>query len=169
MTNHLHLVALPAEADSLARTLSRTHFKYAQILNRLHNRSGHFWQDRYYSCALDQPHLLRAMAYIEMNPVRAKLARRPWDYSWSSARAHVEGIDPSGLLDMVAWQKLRTGDWKQTLSAASDKLFGETLELHLRRGRPLGSDSFIAKLEALAGKRLRPLAHGRPRKPKPLK
>ena len=34
------------------------------------------------------------------------------------------------------------------------------------RGRPLGSDAFLAKVETLSGRRLRPLAHGRPRKAK---
>lgn len=166
MTNHVHIIAVPDESDSLARTFGRTHFKYAQILNHLHERSGHLWQDRFFSCALDPVHLIRAMAYIEMNPVRARLARNPWDYPWSSARAHLQSSDSTGLLDMAAWRKMKVGDWKQTLSRAFDKPFSETIDLHLRRGRPLGSDSFISKLEALTGHRLRALPHGRPRKKK---
>jgi hypothetical protein len=46
---------------------------------------------------------------------------------------------------------------------ADAKGFEEKLELHLRRGRPLGSDAFVAKLEALLGVRLRALPEGRPK------
>ena len=42
----------------------------------------------------------------------------------------------------------------------------EVLRLRLRTqtGRPLGSDSFLAKLETALGRRVRPLPVGRPRK-----
>jgi hypothetical protein len=36
--------------------------------------------------------------------------------------------------------------------------------LHTNRGRPLGSDGFVARLEAAMNRRLRPLSEGRPRK-----
>jgi len=38
------------------------------------------------------------------------------------------------------------------------------LRLNTHRGRPLGSDAFLSKIEALVGRRLRPLPVGRPRK-----
>jgi len=41
------------------------------------------------------------------------------------------------------------------------------LRLSTHRGRPLGSDSFVSKLEKLIGHRLGPLPVGRPRKTKP--
>ncbi len=58
------------------------------------------------------------------------------------------------------------GDWRKMLEASEEKGYGGTLALHSSRGRPLGSDSFISKLEAKVGKRLRPLPVGRPRKEK---
>jgi len=60
MTNHVHLVATPAGEESLAKAVGRTHFLYTQYVNRLHRRSGHLWQNRFYSCALDEVHLWRA-------------------------------------------------------------------------------------------------------------
>ena len=79
MTNHVHL---------LAKTLGRTHFLYTQYVNRLHGRSGHLWQNRFYSCALDEPQQWAALGYVERNPVRARLVRLAWRYEWSSAAAH---------------------------------------------------------------------------------
>jgi len=88
MTNHVHLIATPANEASLAKAVGRTHFLYTQYVNRLHGRSGHLWQNRFYSCPLGDEHFWRALAYVEQNPVRAKMVRRPWRYAWSSAAAH---------------------------------------------------------------------------------
>jgi putative transposase len=49
MTNHFHLVAVPRAADSLAKALGRTDFVYTQYIARRHRRSGHLWQNRFYS------------------------------------------------------------------------------------------------------------------------
>jgi len=47
-------------------------------------------QGRFYSCALDERHFWMAMRYIELNPVRSRLCRKPWRYDWSSAAVHVD-------------------------------------------------------------------------------
>jgi putative transposase len=66
------------------------------MINRLHGRSGHLWQGRFYSSPLDNVHLWRALAYVERNPVRARLVRRAWRWPWSSAAAHAgKGADAS--------------------------------------------------------------------------
>ena len=72
----MHLVAISHAEDSLAKGIGRTHFRYSQYINRFHKRSGHLWQGRFYSCALDGRHLWPAMKYVELNPVRARLCRR---------------------------------------------------------------------------------------------
>ena len=53
MTNHVHLVAVPADAEALARTLREVHGRYARYRNALDRSSGHMWQNRYYSCAVE--------------------------------------------------------------------------------------------------------------------
>ena len=73
MTNHVHLVAVPESADSMARTLRRAHSQYAQWFNRRYHRSGHLWQGRFFSCSLGPDHLVTALAYVDLNPVRAGL------------------------------------------------------------------------------------------------
>lgn len=167
MTNHVHLIATPAKEASLAKAVGRTHFLYTQYVNRLHGRSGHLWQNRFYSCVLDDAHFWTAMAYIEQNPVRAKMVRRPWRYAWSSAVAHCNVEDELGLLDMDKWSKLiGRNDWSESLTERLDTDELDRLRLHLSRGRPLGSDKFISKMEAKLGMRLRPLPVGRPKKNK---
>jgi len=97
MTNHVHLVVTPPGGDALAKAIGRTHFLYAQCVNRLHRRSGHLWQARFYSCVLGDSHLVNTMAYVERNPVRVRIVRQAWEYPWSSAAAHVTGSDSTGL------------------------------------------------------------------------
>jgi putative transposase len=50
MPNHVHLIAVPPEEDSLALLLRRVHGRYAQYLNIRLERTGNLWQNRFYSC-----------------------------------------------------------------------------------------------------------------------
>jgi putative transposase len=105
------------------------------------------------------------MRYVENNPVRAKMVRKAWEYNWSSAVAHTGGRDTAAILSMAAWRRLATdASWEKYLTEKEDPALNELIRAKTNRGRPLGSDSFISKLEKMAGRRLRPLPHGRPRK-----
>ena len=112
MSNHTHIVAIPDEQDSLAKAIGRTHFRYTQYINRFHRRSGHLWQGRFYSCALDERHFWLAMKYIELNPIRARLCRKPWRYTWSSAAGHVDAKAVSDVLNLSRWyDMISAGEW----------------------------------------------------------
>ena len=168
MTNHVHVVAVHLSETSLAKAIGRTHFGYTQYVNRLHGRSGHLWQNRFYSCALDEDHTEAALRYVERNPVRAGLVQEAWQYEWSSAVAHVGGTDRSRLLDLAAWRE-RWGPeaWRRELRVPEAEVVLATLRGSTTRGWPLGSDSFLSKLERVLGRRVRPLPVGRPRKHQP--
>ena len=170
MTNHIHLVVIPPKEDSLNLAIGRTHFLYTQHINRLHGRSGHLWQGRFHSCAMDEAYTMAAMRYIERNPVHAKMTRVPWTYRWSSAEAHASGNDNADILDMRAWEDMiDAANWKELLTQREDKETVVALRLNSQTGRPLASDSFLSKLERRLGRRLRPLPVGRPRKPEKAK
>ena len=94
MTNPVHLVVVPEREDSLAVLFRRVHGRYAQYLNARRQRSGHLWQNRFFSCPLSSRHLSTALRYVERNPLRAGLASQPGEYEWSSTRAHPMGQDP---------------------------------------------------------------------------
>ena len=94
MTNHVHLVAIPDSPTSLARGVGGANFRYTLRFNRRYQRSGHLWQNRFYSFALGRDHLLAALAYVDLNPVRAGMERRAADYPFSSAAAHRSGRGP---------------------------------------------------------------------------
>jgi putative transposase len=48
MTNHIHLVAVPATEAALQRVLKALHMRHAQCFNRQRGLNGHVWQDRYW-------------------------------------------------------------------------------------------------------------------------
>ncbi|MCK4342749.1 MAG: transposase [Phycisphaerae bacterium] len=166
MSNHVHLVAVPAGEDALARAVGRTHFLYTRYVNRLHGRGGHLWQNRFYSCPLDEPHTWAALRYVERNPVRARLVRRAWRYRWSSAAAHIgAATDEFELLDLGAWATMwQPSQWRELLTEPLDDVLTGQLRRCTHTGRPLATDRFLSKLERKLGHRLRPLPVGRPRK-----
>lgn len=162
MSNHVHLVAIPKKDDSLARTLAGTHMRYAQYFNWKYSQSGHLWQGRFFSCVLDNRHTLAAARYLERNPVRAGLVGRPWDYKWSSARAHV-GEAADAILSTRWPPSELLSQWKELLSEAEETNKLEEIRFSTRRGRPLGSPEFVDRLERLLGRRLAANKRGRPR------
>jgi putative transposase len=165
MTNHIHLIGRPAGEDSLAKSLGRTHFLYTQFINRFHGRSGHLWQNRFYSCPLGREHFWQALRYVEQNPLLAGLVRQAWKYPWSSAAAHIGGQDETGLLNLSYWRQISAQvDWREALQIGQAEEMVERIRLNTHTGRPLAGDAFISKLEKLLNKRLRPLPIGRPSK-----
>ena len=163
MTNHVHLVATPEKSESLAQAVGRTDFLYTQYVNRLHGRSGHLWQNRFHSCALDEEHFWLALRYIEQNPVRAGMVGQAWSYSWSSAAAHVGVAAGDEMVDWEEWRRLTTpGEWRKALEQSPRKEAVRALRSNTQRGWPMAGDSLLAKMEKILNRRLRALPNHRP-------
>ncbi len=162
MPNHVHLVLVPKSQVALARSVSSAHHRYAWRTNRRRDWCGHLWQSRFYSTAMDQGHLLAAVRYVELNPVRAGLVGEAAAWPWSSARHHL-GRSADGLLSPGVLEDL-VGDWQTYLQGPKEPQEDEALRRHTRNGWPLGSETAIARLERELGRRLRPGSRGRPRK-----
>jgi len=167
MTNHIHIIATPNEKHSLSKAMGRLNLLYSQYISYMHGRTGHLWQNRFYSCPLDAKHYFKALSYIEQNPVRAKIVRYPWSYRWSSASFHIGREDKFELMDKSKWKQESSGlDWKLVLCEKLEGHDMDKLRIYCRTGRPLGTDKFISKLETALGRRLRALPVGRPKKRK---
>jgi putative transposase len=159
MPNHVHLIAVPAADDALARAIGEAHRRYTRMINFREKWRGHLWQERFASFPMDENYLLATARYIEMNPVAAGLVAHPGDYPWSSARTHLSGEDDP-LVQQTSLLPAMVGNWRDFLSLShEDEL--KVLKRHERTGRPLGSDPFVHQLE---GELSRPL---QPRKPGP--
>jgi len=163
MSNHVHLVAIPSEEDSLARGIGDAHRRYTRARNFREGVRGYLFQGRFGSCVLDERHLLAAVRYVELNPVAAGIADTPAAYEWSSAAYHLgrERADPlvtdRTLLGLV-------DDWTTFLQDGIDEMAAKRLERALAGGLPCGSPGFVEGLEKRFGRRLTPGRPGRPRK-----
>lgn len=163
MPNHVHLVAVPSKPESLAAALKPVHLRYAQHVNWTQDVSGRLWQGRFYSAPLDERHFWAAVRYAERNPVRAGLVEDAWDYRWSSAAAHC-GMRHEPLLSGDLERADHVGDWSAWLSDGDDEEAMRSLRRNTRTGRPCGGEGFVARLEALTGRRLTARAVGRPKR-----
>ena len=166
LSNHVHIIALPERVDSLAKAFGRTHNEYALWMHARSAQVGHLWQNRFFSCPLDSGHCWAALRYVEQNPVRAKIVKAAWDWRWSSARAHLTGIDENRLLDFTEWRSFWTPEsWKRVLlHGVRDAALEDRIRIATRTGRPLGSDGFRAGLEQTLGRSLAPQKPGTKRK-----
>lgn len=82
---------------------------------------------------------------MELNPVRARLVKRPEEYRWSGARSHLTG-ESDALL--TACPLLNGKDeWREYLNQGSEPNEAEEISRHVRTGRPLGDRKFLAYLE----------------------
>ncbi len=66
MPNHVHLIAVPASEEGLARAIGEAHRRYTRMINSRENWRGHLWQERFASFPMDDDHLLAAVRYVEM-------------------------------------------------------------------------------------------------------
>src|SRR5271163_2576578 len=93
MPNHVHLILNPRHADGLGRAVGEAHRRYTNFINARGRWTGHLFQSRFASVTMDEAHLMAAVRYVSLNPVRACLVARAEDWPWSSARAHLAGVD----------------------------------------------------------------------------
>ena len=158
MPNHVHLVLVPEEEDALAVAMRRTHSRYATYLNARRDRVGHLWQNRFFSCAMDDAHLWVALRYVERNPVRAHMVGRPEEYVWSSAAAHVgTNLAGSALLDWGFHKEAGGAErWRSLLAEPEEIEAVRRLQKATFSGRPVGDAEFIARLEKELGRSLAP-------------
>jgi len=153
MPNHVHFIAVPKQANGFRHAMGEAHRHYTRHINFREKWRGHLWQERFGSYPMSENHLLAAARYVELNPVRASMAKEPWSYKWSSAGAHVRGYDDElvrvgPLLEIVE-------DWRSFIEEDITREEMERFRLHERTGRPLGDEAFLERLEKLVSRVLR--------------
>ncbi len=163
MTNHVHIVAVPQRESTLCDVFKPVHLRYAQHVNWTQGITGRLWQGRFFSCALDDAHYLRALRYVERNPLRAGMVAHAEEYPWSSAAAHC-GLRDDVLAGDSAFLTEQVGDWHAFLEEADAPEETDRLRLHTRTGRPLGGAMFLNLLESVLNRPVRARKAGRPRK-----
>lgn len=164
MDNHIHLLAVPETETSLARGIGLTNQVYTQYLNRKLNQSGRIWQNRFFSCVVENDQYLWAVArYIERNPVKVGLVEKAEAYRWSSAKAHITGANDN-LLGTTLWFSPQEQSAYAEFVVTEDEETDNAIRKATRTGRPFGSESFVDLLEFQLQQPLKAKKRGRPYK-----
>ena len=102
MQNHFHLLLVPVNTHGMSKFIHGLTFKYAQHFNKKYGRTGHLWENKFFSCPVDKDSYLWSVTkYIENNPVRAKLAANAEEWIWSSARAHINNEKTCSWITLI--------------------------------------------------------------------
>lgn len=89
MTNHYHLI-LETNKANLHQIMHYLNGSYTTYFNLKNGRSGHLFQGRYKGIVIDvDNYLLELSRYLHLNPVRARMVKRPEEYGHSSYRVFI--------------------------------------------------------------------------------
>jgi putative transposase len=153
MKNHLHLL-VEVERIPLSRIMQSLLFRYTRYFNKRYGEVGHLFQGRYKAIVCDKDaYLLELVRYIHLNPVRAKIAKRPEDYAWTGHLRYV-GKGGDNLIDegfvlgqfsdnrSLARRRYRQFVWEGISIGHQAKYY------EVKDQRYLGEGSFIERIEA---------------------
>lgn len=166
MPNHVHFIGVSKREDSMGKTFKYVNMKYSQYYNRRMKVAGHLFQGRFFSCIMDERHTIACARYIERNPVRAKIVKRPCAWKWSSANLHcgIDRDDELGVKKLFDYVDREQKGWKEFIEAPDNPDDLKQIREQTRKGRPLGSNDFVERLERKLNRMLKLKPKGRPKK-----
>jgi len=171
MTNHVHLLLTPSEAESVPKLVISLGRRYVQYINKTYRCTGTLWDSRYKSSLVQaETYLLQCQRYIELNPVRAGMTDDPALYRWSSYRANALGqldalITPHEVFCRIAGNDAeRQAAYRALFRHELDEEAIADIRLALAQGQPLGGGRFLDTIERMTGQRRETKPRGRPRK-----
>jgi putative transposase len=138
----------------LQLAIGEAHRRFSRRINFREGWRGHLWQGRFASFILDEPYLLACARYVERNPVRAGLTKKPEQWRWSIAAAHMSGQDDI-LVKTAPLLNLVTKSWQDFLSIDATESDIDLFRKHERTGRPLGGETFMGRMERLLNRKLK--------------
>lgn len=132
MPNHVHLIAVPETKEGLKSAIGEAHRRYTRRINFRKGWRGHLWQGRFSSFIMEEKYLLACTKYVELNPVRAGLVKKPEEWPWSSAVSHLQGKDDV-LVKVSPMLELVNKPWENFLGRDVHK---ENIELFRKHDEP---------------------------------
>ena len=94
MSNHYHLL-IETTQENLSKYMKYINATYAIYFNKKYKRSGHLWQGRFKSWYVtDNSYLYALIAYIEYNPLKAKIVKNLGEYKYSSCIYFTQKEEP---------------------------------------------------------------------------
>jgi len=170
MTNHVHLLATPHQPGAISRMMQAIGRRYVACFNARYRRTGTLWEGRFKAALVGSTrYALACYRYIELNPVRARMATSPGGYSWASHGHNALGLNQAFITPHAAYRAL--GDSDQARREAYRALFAKALSVedideirrYTQQQRVYGSEKLQRQVEALTQRAAVPRPRGRPR------
>ena len=110
MGNHVHLLLTPSKKGGVAALMHLLGERYARHVLETWQREGELWEEGFDATPVyNNRYVLACMRYIELNPVRARMAARPEQFRWSSHRCNAFGEENALLTPHAAYAVLGRG------------------------------------------------------------
>ncbi len=96
MNNHFHLyIKTVADGENISRIMQFIKSQFARRYNRMMNRTGPFWNERFKDTITEltpnpRETFFNTLLYLGYNPVRSGLVNDPRDYFYSSIRSYLD-------------------------------------------------------------------------------
>ena len=161
MGNHYHFVLHTRQAN-LSLLMRHINGVYTQSFNRRHDKVGPLFQGRFKAILVDRDaYLLEVCRYVDLNPVRARMVRKPGAWAWSSYRAHVgqamapDWLDTEGLHGYLLGRPARSSADRRRAADRYARLVASVSDASLwdsalRQQIYLGDEAFVERMQALA-------------------
>lgn len=173
MLNHVHLLVDPgSDRANLGRLMKRLAGRQAGYIRKSHRSAGPKWEGRFRSSPVANDFLLPCARYIELNPVRIRLVRRPQGYLWSSAKSKLGLAPPLVDLDdryvaLGSTPEERRMRYHDYLHAPIPFEEWAAIRAAIQGFGVTGDDGFRVSVEMRAGRQSLRRRPGRPRKREP--
>lgn len=171
MTNHIHLIVDPGtHPEHLALLMKHVAARQTRFVNALEGRTGSLWEGRYKSSAIEtERYLLACCRYVELNPVRSRMADAPEDYLWSRYR-HKAGLAESPVVDLDPCYLALGGDpgervarYRRWVAEAIPPGECQLIRDAVQRGQLTASQRLVAQVRQRIGRRIAQRGRGRPK------
>ncbi len=96
-----HLPFYRQKWANLSEFIKEIKQSFSRFYNKRHGRRGFFWGERFKSVIVENGDtLINCLAYIDLNPVRAGIVKKPEDYRWNSLGYHAQTVNKDGFLSL---------------------------------------------------------------------
>ena len=123
--------------------------------------SGHVYQNRFKAFPIaEDEHLYAVLRYVERNPLRAGLVQRAEHWPWSSLAGRIAGGEAARWLH--PWPVPVPEDWVRLVNEPQTEAELEAVRTSVMRGRPYGSEAWVAAAVERLGLQATVRPRGRP-------
>ena len=129
-SNHIHLLVVDGGCrDTIPKSIQLIAGRTGQEYNQRKNRNGAFWEDRYHATAIQtNEHLIRCIAYIDLNMVRAGVVKHPNEWSHSGYNEIQKPKQRYGIVDFKSYMSLVQTETHDELKQSHQQWVQEALK-----------------------------------------